>query len=99
MPDSNLTHKLKLLGARVVFHAVNGGRSSDLWLEVNWQFHESNLRMRARVVPVYIATVDNAFSIDMRCSALSGLVGPQGEWLSRCVERGEQFLCCEIPLE
>ena len=99
MPDSHLTHKLKQLGARVVFHAVNGGRSSDPWSEVNWQYHETNLRMRARAASVYIATVDNAFPVDVRCSAPSGLVGPQGEWLSRCVERGEQFLCCEIPLE
>ena len=99
MPDSHLTHKLKQLGARVVFHAVNGGRSSDPWSEVNWQYHETNLRMRARAASVYIATVDNAFPIDVRCSAPSGVVGPQGEWLSRCVERGEQFLCCEIPLE
>ena len=99
MPDSHLTHKLKQLGTRVVFHAANGGRSSNPWSEVNWQFHESNLRMRARAASVYIATVDNAFPVDVRCSAPSGVVGPQGEWLSRCVERGEQFLCCEIPLE
>lgn len=99
MPDSHLTHKLKQLGARVVFHAVNGGRSSDPWSEVNWQYHEINLRMRARAASVYIATVDNAFPVDVRCSAPSGVVGPQGEWLSRCVERGEQFLCCEIQFE
>ena len=99
MPDPNLTHNLKQLGAHVVFHAVNGGRSSDPWSEVNWQFHESNLRMRARAASVFIATVDNAFPADMRCSSPSGVVGPQGEWLSRCVERGEQFLCCEIPLK
>jgi len=70
MPDSHLTHKLKQLGARVVFHAVNGGRGSDPWSEVNWQFHESNLRMRVRVASVYIATLDNAFPIDVLCSAL-----------------------------
>ena len=64
--------------------------------------HTFNLcgpRMRARAASVFIATVDNAFPADMRCSSPSGIVGPQGEWLSRCVERGEQFLCREIPLE
>ena len=70
MPDSHLTNKLKQLGARVVFHAFNGGRSSDPWSEVNWQFYESNLRMRARVASVYIATLDNAFPIDVRCLLL-----------------------------
>ena len=74
MPDSHLTHKLKQLGTRVVFHAANGGRSSNPWSEVNWQFHESNLRMRARAASVYIATVDNAFPVDVRCSAPSGVV-------------------------
>ena len=98
MPDPHLTHRLKQLGARVIFHAVNGGRSSDPWSEVNWQFHESNLRMRARAASMYIATVDNCFPADVPCSSPSGLVGPQGEWLGRCLERGEQFLCCDIPL-
>ncbi len=70
MPDSHLTHKLKQLCVRVVFHAVNGSRGSDPWSEVNWQFYESNLRMRVRVASVYIATLDNAFPIDVRCSAL-----------------------------
>jgi len=98
MSDPHLTHRLKQLGARVIFHAVNGGRSSDPWSEVNWQFHESNLRMRARAASMYIATVDNCFPADVPCSSPSGLVGPQGEWLGRCLERGEQFLCCDVPL-
>ena len=98
MSDPHLSQQLQQMGARLVFHAVNGGRSSDPWSEVNWQFHESNLRMRARAASMYIATVDNCFPADVPCSSPSGLVGPQGEWLGRCLERGEQFLCCDIPL-
>ena len=98
MSDPHLSQQLQQMGARLVFHAVNGGRSSDPWSEVNWQFHESNLRMRARAASMYIATVDNCFPADVPCSSPSGLVGPQGEWLGRCLERGEQFLCCDVPL-
>jgi predicted amidohydrolase len=98
MSDPHLSQQLQQMGARLVFHAVNGGRSSDPWSEVNWQFHESNLRMRARAASMYIATVDNCFPADVPCSSPSGLVGPEGEWLGRCLERGEHFLCCDIPL-
>ena len=98
MPDPHLTHRLKQLGARVIFHAVNGGRSSDPWSEVNWHFHASNLRMRARAASIYIATVDSAFPTDVRCSSPSGIIGPQGQWVARCAERDEEFLCCDIPL-
>lgn len=98
MSDPYLLQQLQQMDVHLVFHAVNGGRSSDPWSEVNWQFHESNLRMRARAASMYIATVDNCFPADVPCSSPSGLVGPQGQWLGRCVERGEQFLCCDIPL-
>ena len=98
MSDPHLSQQLQQMGARLVFHAVNGGRSSDPWSEVNWQFHESNLRMRARAASMYIATVDSAFPTDVRCSSPSGIIGPQGQWVARCAERDEEFLCCDVPL-
>lgn len=98
MPDPHLTHRLKKMGARVVFHAVNGGRSADPWSAVNGRFHEANLRMRARASALYIATVDNCFPSDLPTSSPSGVVNPQGEWLDRCPDRGEQFMCCDLPL-
>ncbi len=98
MPDPHLTQQLRQMGARAIFHAVNGGRSSDPWSQVNWHFHEANLRMRARASALYIATVDSCFPTDLRCSSPSGIMGPQGEWLCRSEERGEQFLCGDIVL-
>ena len=48
MPDPHLTQQLAQMGARVIFHAVNGGRDGGAWSRgVCWNFHESNLRMRA----------------------------------------------------
>ena len=48
-PDPHLTQQLSRLGARIVYHSVNGGRNgSDYARDVVWPFHETNLLMRAR---------------------------------------------------
>lgn len=85
MPDPHLTHMLAGMGVRVIFHAVNGGRSREPWSEVNWQFHSSNLRMRARASRIWIVTVDSCEPVGIRCSAPSGVVDPSGNW--RCKTR------------
>lgn len=85
MPDPHLTHMLAQRGAKVIFHAVNGGRSREAWSDVNWQFHSSNLRMRARASGIWIVTVDSCEPVGIRCSAPSGVVDPCGNW--RCLAR------------
>lgn len=97
-PDPHLSQQLAQMGARIIFHAVNGGRSGGEWSQVAWQYHESNLRMRARAGAVYIATVDNSFPADIDCSSPSGLLDPQGNWLCRSEPRGEQLLIFDIAL-
>ena len=87
-PDIHLTNQLAGLGARIVFHAVNGGRSADEWSDVNWAFHSSNLRMRARASRVWIVTVDSCELVDIRCSAPSGVIDPDGNWRVRAREAG-----------
>jgi len=89
-PDPHLTQQLAAMGARVIFHAVNGGRSGGEWSQVAWNYHESNLRMRARAGRVYLATVDSSAPVHLRCSAPSGILAPDGAWLVRAPERGEQ---------
>jgi len=97
-PDPHLSQQLAHMGARVIFHAVNGGRSGGEWSQVAWQYHESNLRMRAHAGAVYIATVDNSFPADIDCSSPTGVLDPQGNWLCRSQPRGEQFLSFDIAI-
>lgn len=91
MPDVHLVQQLAARGARVIFHAVNGGRDGSEWARVNWQYHEANLRMRARAGGVWIATVDNAFPAHLDCSAPCGVVAPDGSWACRTEARGERM--------
>ena len=97
MPDTHLTHRLAELGARIIFHAVNGGRSRAEWSDVNWQFHSSNLRMRARASKIWIVTVDSCEPVDIRCSAPSGVVDPEGNWRCQTRDKGVDRFIYTIP--
>lgn len=88
MPDTHLTHQLKTMGAQVIFHAVNGGRSTNEWSDVNWAYHSSNLRMRARASNIWIVTVDSCEPVDVRCSAPSGVIDPDGTWQCQTQDTG-----------
>lgn len=98
-PDPHLTQALSRLGAKVVFHAVNGGRDGGDWSAVNWAFHESNLRMRAVAGGLWIVTADSSHPIELPCSAPSGVINPQGDWVSRVDDRGEQLFVHTIELD
>jgi predicted amidohydrolase len=95
-PDSHLTQQLAGMGARVVFHAVNGGRNGDEWSQVGYQYHETNLRMRARAGKLWIVTADNCLPEKWPCSAPSGVVSPTGDWVCRAERRGEQLFVYSI---
>ena len=97
-PDPHLTQQLSRLGARIIFHAVNGGRDGSEWAEVAWQYHESNLRMRARSAKLWIVTVDNCRPIRIPCSAPSGVIDPKGNWACKTAPQGEQFFVHTIDL-
>lgn len=90
VPDPHLTQQLSRMGARIVFHAVNGGRDGSEWSKVAWRYHESNLRMRAQAGRLWIVTVDNCAPTHIPCSAPSGVINPQGNWVCRCEPQGEQ---------
>lgn len=97
MPDSHLAHQLAQMGAKVFFHAVNGGRDrSEMSQVVVKSYHESNLRIRAAAEGIYIVTTDNAAPSDIPTSSYSGVVVPDGSWLCRLPDTGEQFMCAEI---
>jgi predicted amidohydrolase len=99
--DPHLLHKLSQQGARIVFHAVNGGRWPDHPEEtrVIWNFHESNLRLRAFASKVWIVTVDSAEPPELPCSAPSGVIDPRlrgARWAIQAPNRGEQFFAYTI---
>lgn len=95
-PDPHLTQQLSQQGARVVFHAVFGGRDGSDWSKVNWQYHESNLRMRAAAGGLWIVTVDSSHPVDIPCSAPSGVVDPSGAWACQVGDRGSQLFVYDI---
>lgn len=99
MPDPHLSQQLAQAGARIIFHAVNGGRDGSAWAQdVIWHFHESNLRLRAESGKVWIVTVDNCSPINMPCAAPSGVLGPDGSWICRTEAKGERFFTHTIEL-
>jgi predicted amidohydrolase len=95
--DPHLTHRLARKGARVLFHAVNGGRGGQ-HAELCWRYHESNLLMRAGASRIWIVTVDNCDPPEIPCSAPSGVVTPEGRWAVQAPDRGEQFYTYDIEL-
>jgi predicted amidohydrolase len=98
VPDTHLCQQLSRMGAKIVFHAVNGGRDGSEWSNVAWKYHESNLRMRARAAGVWVVTVDSCSPLELPCSAPSGVIDPRGEWVCRAPPRGEQFFVHTIEV-
>lgn len=98
MPDPHLTQRLATMGARIVFHAVNGWRDGGEASELNWRYHEANLRMRARAGGLWVVTVDNAEPLKLPCSSPSGVVDPKGNWACRAPARGLRFFTHDIVL-
>ena len=98
MPDPHLSQQLAAMDARLIFHAVHGGRDGSEWSKVAWQYHESNLRMRTRAAKLWTVTVDNAFPEDIPCSAPSGVIGPDGAWVCQAATTGKAFFVHEIAL-
>lgn len=98
-PDTHLTQQLARMRARIVFHAVNGGRDGSEGSRLAWQYHEANLRMRAAAGRLWIVTVDNCLPLHLPCSAPSRIVGPDGVWVTRVPESGERFFAHTIEID
>jgi len=99
VPDPHLSQQLANTGVRIVFHAVNGGRNGSEWSRVAWQYHDANLRMRARAGRIWIVTADSCHPDRWPCSAPSGVVAPDGRWVCLTSPRGEQFFAHTVVLE
>lgn len=99
MPDPHLSQKLSKAGAQVIFLAINGGRDGGSWSEeVNWPYHEVNMRMRAAAGRLWVVSADNSFPHTVPCSAPSGVLTPKGEWAAQAPRRGEHVTVHTIQL-
>ena len=96
-PDPHLTQQLADMGAKIVFHAVNGGRdSSEFSTQVTRKYHETNLQMRARAGSLWVVTADNCYPPDIPTSSPGGVVNPEGGWAVKAADKGEQFFVYKI---
>ena len=66
--------------------------------DLAWQYHEANLRMRALAGRLWIVTVDSCEPVHLKCSAPSGVIGPDGDWRCRAEPFGEQYFVYDIDL-
>lgn len=92
-PDRRLSYQLGQKGARVIFFSANSG-SDPAYAE----YHNANLLLRARESGCYIFAV-NAASKNGPANAPSGVVSPEGEWLTRCKLEGEDAFTFEFDPE
>lgn len=100
LPDTHLSQQLSRMGARIIFHSVNGSRHENEWSTVvNWNFHESNLRMKASAGNLWIVTTDNSYPEDLKSSCPSGVLDPGGNWVSRTEDKGIQYFSYTISLK
>lgn len=90
--DTHLSHRLAQMGAKVIFHAVNGGRDdSELSQVTTKRFHECHVLLKAAADDVFIVTVDNSFPHTMPTSSIGGVAGPDARWAYRMEGKGKQF--------
>jgi predicted amidohydrolase len=100
MPDPHLSQQLAEKGAKIIFHAVNGGRNGSEWSrKVFWPFHETNLRIRAQTGKLWIVTTDNCYPTDIPCSAPSGVIKPNGNWAVKTPDQAEQMVFYTIEFQ
>lgn len=99
MPDPHLSQQLSRLGAKIIFHAVNGGRSADEFSQVVCRgFHEGNLRIRAAAGRVWICVADNAYPETVPNSCSGGVIMPDGSWAVKMETQGVRYCAYTIKL-
>jgi predicted amidohydrolase len=99
LPDTHLSQQLSKMGAKIIFHAVNGGRDGSKWSDVYWNFHESNMRIRAQSGKIWMVSADNSFPTNLKSSCPSGVINPEGNWICETEAKGIQFFSYTIVVE
>ena len=97
--DTHLSQQLSEMGARIIFHAAYGGRDDSEWSTVNWNYHESNLRIRARSGGIWIVTADSSNPVNLKSSCPSGVLDPKGNWVCTTESAGVQYFSFTIDIK
>jgi predicted amidohydrolase len=92
-PDPRLTYRLAERGARVIFHSARTGVDPAYAA-----YYESNVTLRAKEAGCLIACA-NAAADEGKLNAQSGIVGPDGGWLTSCPREGDQVCHADIEPE
>lgn len=82
-PDPRLSYQLGQRGAKAIFHSINSGSSA-----IHAPYHESNLALRAIESQLHIFTA-NAAVPDEPVNAPTGVMSPEGKWLTQVPRQGE----------
>jgi predicted amidohydrolase len=99
MDDPHLVQQLARMGTRIILLGVNGGPGRGEEINLTRQFHEANLRLRARAAGVWVVVVDNCGDRkDLSCSAPCGVIDPKGEWVLETRPTGEHLFAYTIDL-
>jgi predicted amidohydrolase len=86
LPDPNTPKRLAGQGARVIFQAIASG--SDLSLV---DFHTRRLEDSAARFGLWVVTANAIPGPGRPVNAPSGIVGPDGNWLTRLPAKGERM--------
>jgi len=98
--DPHLSLQLSKLGAKVIFHSVNAGAGEGEELTLIRAYHESNLRLRARIGRQWIVVANAADPKGARAGHVtSGVVDPKGKWSVQAEPMGERFFAATIEIE
>jgi predicted amidohydrolase len=99
MDDPHLAQQLAAKGARIILLAVNGGPGQGEEIILTRQYHEANLRLRARAAKVWVVVVDNCGNRnDLSCSAPGGVIDPTGKWVYKTSPKGEHLFAYTIEV-
>ena len=89
--DPRLTKRLAEKGARIIFCSSYSGCDARFR-----PLHESNVMLRAMEGHLFIVSVNAAESRPV--NALTGVMGPDGNWVMRCPRRGKQLAVADIAI-
>ena len=92
-PDRRLSYRLSKEGAEVIFLSLNTGTDPDYRV-----WHEENLRLRAREAGCYIVTA-NAAPESGELNAPSGVISPDGEWITKTAPTGEHTFFFDFEVD
>ena len=93
-PDPRLSRQLGEKGAQMIFHSCLSGSDPEYA-----EYHDANLRLRAKESGCYIITANAALEDGAPVNSPTGVVTPNGSWLTKCPLEGEQSFAVDLDLE